>query len=158
MRTITDSMLTELIEQAGLSERKRVIYRLHEHEEPVQRMVNALVPGTYVTPHQHNNPPKVELLCALRGQVAVVHFAENGAILDVHRLEPAGPIRVVDIAPGQFHSMVPLEPAAVLEIVEGPYDPVTHKQFAPWAPMEGTPGTDSFLRALRRKIDAEMHK
>lgn len=152
MRTITATMIDDLIAQAAASARKRTIYRLHEHEEPVQRMVNALVPGTYVTPHQHAAPPKVELLSILRGQVAALHFTSDGQVEAVHILDENGPIKVVDIAPGEFHNMVALTPCAVLEIVKGPYDAATHKQFAPWAPAEGQPGTDDYLKMLEERI------
>ncbi len=148
MRIITDKMIDDLIIHAGQSERKRTIYRLHEHDEPVQRMINALVPGTYVTPHQHGNPPKVELLAIMRGRVAVFQFDVKGKVEAIHTLDAAGMNRVIDIAPGEYHCMVALEPCAVLEIVQGPYDPATHKQFAAWAPAEGKDGTVEYLKTL----------
>jgi cupin fold WbuC family metalloprotein len=148
MRTITSAQIDDLISQAAASDRKRTIFRLHEHHEPVQRMVNALVPGTYVTPHQHGDPPKVELLSILRGRVAVFHFEPDGQIRESHMLEAGGPVEVIDIAPGDIHSMIALEPAAVLEIVQGPYDPATHKQFAEFAPPEGDPAAVDYLAWL----------
>ncbi|MFW5691589.1 MAG: WbuC family cupin fold metalloprotein [Chloroflexota bacterium] len=152
MRTINQKQLDDLIAQAAQSQRKRTIYRLHEHDEPVQRMINAVVPGTYVTPHEHSQPPKVELLTVLRGQIAVLKFAPDGTVHAVHILAEDGPLHVVDIAPGEIHSMVALAPSAVLEIVQGPYDPVSHKQFAPFAPAEGQPGTEDYLSKLHQII------
>ena len=153
MRTITETMIDDLIKAAYESPRKRTIYRLHEHEEPVQRMINAVIPGTYVTPHQHGNPPKVELISILKGRVAVLEFTENGSISKVHFLEENGPTKIIDIAPGEYHSMVALEPSAVLEIVQGPFNPETHKQFAEWAPLEGQPNTKAYLHQLEEKIE-----
>ncbi|GAB4518379.1 MAG: WbuC family cupin fold metalloprotein [Anaerolineae bacterium] len=152
MRTITETLITELIEQAAQSPRKRTIYRLHEHEEPVQRMINALVPGTYITPHKHGQPPKVELLSIVRGRVAALHFTPEGHIAGVYLLDAAGELRIVDIPPGEYHCMVALTPCAVLEIVQGPYDAATHKQFADWAPHEGQPGTETYLQQLEAHI------
>jgi cupin fold WbuC family metalloprotein len=148
MRAITEAEIDDLIAQAAASTRKRVILRLHEHEEPVQRMVNAVMPGTYVTPHVHAQPPKVELLALLRGDVAVLHFNPDGSIQAVHRLQDDSPLRVVEIPPGDIHSMVALAPSAVLEVVQGPYDPQTHKQFMDFAPHEGDPGCDAYLDRL----------
>ncbi|MDX1994494.1 MAG: WbuC family cupin fold metalloprotein [bacterium] len=156
MRTITDAMITGFIEEAARSERKRTIYRLHEHEEPIQRMVNALVPGTYITPHQHGNPPKVELMCVLKGRVALLQFAPDGQVEEVHILDENGPVKIVDIAPGVFHNMVALTPCAVLEIIKGPYDAATHKQFAPFAPAEGDTASGDYLRQLEAHIAAIM--
>ncbi len=148
MRIITDELLDKLIEQARQSERKRVPYNLHKYHETVQRMVNALVPGSYVTPHKHQNPDKVELIAVLTGKVACFRFSETGEIEAMHILEADGPVRAVDIRPGIYHTCIALEPSAVLEIIQGPYQPETHKQFAPWAPLEGTPGTAAYLSRL----------
>lgn len=156
MRVITDDMVDVLIAEAAASPRKRTIYRLHEHEEPVQRMVNALVPGTYITPHQHARPPKVELMCILKGRVALLQFSPSGDVAEVHMLDERGPNRIVDIAPGTFHNMVALTPCAVLEVITGPYDPATHKQFAAFAPSEGAPEAGAYLASLEARIREEI--
>ena len=152
MRTITESMILDLIEQAKRSDRKRTIYRLHEHEEPVQRMVNAVIPKTYITPHKHGEPPKVELMSILVGKVAMLQFSDDGQVDEVHILDANGAVKIVDIAPNTYHSMVALEPSAVLEIIKGPYDPLTHKQFAEWAPLEGDSACASYLENLEAII------
>lgn len=156
MRTITETQIDQLFEQARQSPRRRTIYRLHEHEELLQRMVNVLLPGTYITPHKHENPPKVELMAALRGRVAVLCFEPGGAVKEVHVLDPAGPLRVVDIAAGEIHNMVALEPAAVLEIVQGPYEESTHKQFAGFAPREDDPAASAYLEELLARIQLHL--
>lgn len=152
MRTITRQMIRELIEEATQSERKRTIYRLHEHEEPVQRMVNALVPGTYVTPHKHENPDKVELMSILKGRVALIQFTDAGEVDEVHIIGEHEDKKIVDIPPRTYHNMVALELSAVLEIIQGPYDAATHKQFADFAPHEGDPACAAYLAALEARI------
>lgn len=156
MRTITRAKVAALIEEAGRSPRKRTIFRLHEHHEPVQRMVNAMVPGTYVTPHKHENPDKVELMAILSGKVAMLQFTAEGDVSEVHILDAQGPVRVADIPPRTYHSMVALEPAAVLEIIQGPYDAATHKQFADFAPREGEPEAAAYLAKLEARIRREV--
>jgi len=148
MQVITQELLDSLIEQARQSERKRVPYNLHEYHEVVQRMVNAILPGSYVTPHKHENPDKVELIAVLTGKVACFRFSDTGEVEAVHVLEVDGPVRAVDIRPGIYHTFIALEPSAVLEIIQGPYQAETHKKFAPWAPLEGTPGTADYLARL----------
>jgi cupin fold WbuC family metalloprotein len=152
MRTITSEQIEALINEAASSPRKRTIYRLHEHHEPVQRMVNALAPGTYVTPHKHENPDKVELMAILYGKVAMLQFTVTGEVEEIHILDAYGLTKVVDIPPRTYHSMVALEPAAVLEIIQGPYDPATHKQFADFAPTEGEEGAVAYLERLEAQI------
>jgi cupin fold WbuC family metalloprotein len=154
MRVITQELLHDLIERARQSERRRVNYNLHEPDEVVQRLVNAMVPGTYVTPHMHQNPDKVELMAVLIGKVACFRFSEAGAIQDVHIMQETGPVRAVDIRPGIYHSCIALAPSAVLEIIQGPYHPDTHKRFADWAPREGTPEAIDYLARLQALAEA----
>jgi cupin fold WbuC family metalloprotein len=155
MRIITEAQIDDLMQQAAASARLRTIFRLHEHAEPVQRMVNALIPGTYVTPHEHSHPPKTELIAILRGAVAVLTFDRAGAVESVVHLRAEGPRLAVDIAPGEIHSMLALEPAAVLEIVQGPYDAATHKQFASFAPLEDSVEAADYLQFLTTQAQTE---
>jgi cupin fold WbuC family metalloprotein len=153
MRTITQAEINALVEQAGLDPRKRVIYRLHEHHEPVQRMVNAIVPGSYIPPHKHENPDKVELFCILVGQAAILHFDDLGHIENVFFLDAQGPVKIVDIPPRTYHGIIALEPTALLEIIQGPYDAATHKQRAPWSPAEDSPKVPDYLIYLESIVD-----
>lgn len=148
LRSITQIEIDRLIYQAKNSPRKRQIFRLHEHHEPVQRMVNAMIPGTYIPPHKHENPDKVELFNILKGSVAVLQFSETGDIEVVIKLEASGLTKIVDIPPRTYHTLIPLEPSALLEIIQGPYDEATHKQFATWSPKEDDAKANDYLMYL----------
>lgn len=152
LRTITETNINQLMQLAQNSARKRTILRLHEHEEPVQRMINAMFPGTYITPHKHENPDKVELFSIIVGRLAVLQFAEDGAVENMAVLDAKGANRVVDVPPRTYHSLIPLEPCAALEIIQGPYDAATHKQFAPWAPAEDNPKAAAYLHQLTEMV------
>lgn len=152
MRVIDQAMLAELLRQAAESPRRRAIYRLHEHQEPVQRMINAIMPGSYVQPHKHENPDKVELFAVLQGQVACLQFTDTGALDMVVTLDASGPIRVVDIPPRVYHSIVALQPSALIEIIQGPYDAASHKQFADWAPPEHSPAAVAYLGQIEEQV------
>lgn len=55
-------------------------------------------------------------------------------------LAPDGERFGVDIAHGQFHSLVALEPGSVMfEAKAGPYRALTEAEFASWAPADGEP-------------------
>lgn len=153
IRTITQPMIDDLITQAAASPRKRTIYRLHEHEEPVQRMVNAMIPGTYTPPHKHENPDKVEMFTILVGRIALLHFDDTGSVQAVYLLDARGPLKIADIAPRTYHALVALEPSAVVEIIQGPYDARTHKQFAPFAPAEDSPEAADYLRWMEQETE-----
>lgn len=152
LRAINQDMINDLLRQAADSPRRRAIYRLHEHEEPVQRMINAIVPGSYVQPHKHENPDKVELFTILEGRVACLQFAPDGALELVVTLDASGPDRVVDIPPRTYHSLIALAPSALVEIIQGPYHAESHKQFAAWAPAEGHPEAAAYLRQLETQV------
>jgi cupin fold WbuC family metalloprotein len=156
IRTITQHLIEDLIAQAAASPRKRTIYRLHEHEEPVQRMVNAMIPGTYTPPHKHENPDKVEMFAILVGKIALLHFDDAGSVQAVYMLNANGPLKIADIAPRTYHALVALEPSAALEIIQGPYDVHTHKQFAPWSPAEGAPQASEYLRWMEQEVKKKI--
>ncbi len=152
LRAVNQDLLNELLRQAAEVPRRRAIFRLHEHEEAVQRMINAIVPGSYVQPHKHENPDKVELFAILEGRVACLQFASHGALELAVILDANGPDRVVDIPPRTYHSLIALKPSALVEIIQGPYDAASHKQFAPWAPAEGSPDAAAYLRQLELQV------
>ncbi len=153
MRLITQQLLDDLLRQAAHSERGRVPYRFHELDEPVQRMLNAIQPGSYITPHKHENPDKVELIAILTGKAAMFQFTPIGEIEEIHLLEPDGAVRGVDIPPRTYHNFVALTPCVVLEIIQGPFQAETHKKFAEWAPREGTPEAAAYLRQLEARLN-----
>lgn len=148
MRTFSQNDIDHLLMEAQASPRRRAIYRFHEHHEPVQRMINAILPGSYVQPHKHEDPDKVELFSILRGRLAVLRFNDLGSVTQVIFLDAAGPINVIDIPPRVYHCLIALEPSASLEIIQGPYEAATHKKPAPWAPDEANPKAGAYLMYL----------
>ena len=137
-----------MLDKAKQSERGRLNYNFHEPHEVVQRMVNAMMPGSYVTPHKHENPDKVEVICPLIGKLAAFQFDDLGNVLQAFIIDAKGDTRSVDIPPRTYHTFFALTPAAVLEIIQGPYDAATHKKFAPFAPFEGTEGCQQYMEKL----------
>lgn len=148
MRVITQTEIDDLIIKAQQSQRRRTILRLHEHEEPVQRMVNAVLPDSYVRPHKHQDPDKTELFNILKGRVACLRFDYIGEVTDVFILDAEGSGQIVDIPPRTFHTIIALQPSALLEIIQGPYVAATHKQFASWAPPEDSAKSADYLMYL----------
>ena len=62
MIKITQNLLDQIILQAKQSPRKRINYNLHTSDDAMlQRLLNALEPGTYIRPHKHETPPKHEV-------------------------------------------------------------------------------------------------
>jgi cupin fold WbuC family metalloprotein len=151
MKQLTEAQLTRLAGEAGASARLRKNLNLHQaYDDPIQRLCNAMEPDTYVRPHRHAEPGKWELFMVLRGALAVLTFGTDGAVVDRVELGEGRPARGVEIPPGTWHTLISLQSGTVaFEVKPGPYRPLQDKDFAPWAPAEGDPGTPSFLAWLR---------
>ena len=149
-----------LIERKALdakqSARRREIHRFHQDDaEPLHRMLNALQPGSYVRPHRHPDPPKAESLILLQGTLAHVVFSDEGLVKSEGSilLDAGRGVYGCDIRPGIWHTIFALAPdTVVFEVKPGPYSPATDKDFAAWAPPEGSPETTTFLAELEAKF------
>ena len=152
---VSDVLLDEVTQAAWDSPRKRHMLRFHEFSEPVQRMLNAVEPGTYVRPHRHVQPDKPEAFVVLRGAVLVVRFGDDGTPLEGLAVSEEGPVRAAEVPPRAWHCFLVLRAGTVLfEVTQGPYDAATNKQFAPWAPAEeDAEGAHAFIAELRRYFD-----
>ena len=130
-------------------------HNLHQsYDEPCQRLLNAMEPGSYVRPHRHLTPPKPECFLVVRGRFAAFIFADDGTI-ERGILFAAGDSTLgVDIPAGVWHAVVSLESGSVFfETKPGPYLPPSDKDFAPWAPAEGSVGAPAYLAALLRAVE-----
>jgi cupin fold WbuC family metalloprotein len=148
IKLITDPQLAALTQQAQAAPRRRANFNLHPRlDDPVQRFLNAMEPGTYVRPHRHTTPePKWELFVALSGAIAVLLLDDAGTVKERVTIAAAGPVRAIEVEPGAWHTVVALEPGTVLfEFKQGPYAALSDKDFAAWAPREGEPGSVEML-------------
>jgi cupin fold WbuC family metalloprotein len=153
LKLVTDDLLEALSNKAAASPRRRANENLHpELADPVQRFLNALEPGTYLRPHRHVAPAaKWELFVALRGSVAVLLFDDAGRVAARTEVNAQGPVRAVEVSPGEWHSLVALEPGTVVfEFKQGPYAATSDKDFVAWAPVEGAPGVARLVRAFEK--------
>ena len=141
MKLITAELLDQLTQRARELPRRRANLNLHDGAEaPVQRMLMALEPGTYVRPHRHPQANKWELLTALRGALTVLCFDEDGQVSERLEFTADGARIGMETPPGVMHMVLSQAPGSImLEVKEGPYDPATASEFAVWAPEEGTP-------------------
>ncbi|WP_010663183.1 WbuC family cupin fold metalloprotein [Marinilabilia salmonicolor] len=150
MKLIDQQLLDYLSGQADSLERKRKNLNFHFGDEDVlQRMLNAFEPGTYVRPHKHENPEKREVFILLRGRLMMLFFDNEGNVSHCQLLDHKAGKYAVEIAPGEWHMAISLERGTVVyEVKDGPYNPSNDKQFASWAPAEGTPDANVWLERL----------
>jgi cupin fold WbuC family metalloprotein len=147
MKLINQAMISGLTAQAQQSPRARTNLNLHaQYDDPVQRLLIAIEPGSYVRPHRHLEANKWELFLIVSGRIAAVFFDDEGRIQERILLSPQGPGHGFEIVAGQWHTVVALEPGTVFfEVKPGPFMPTSDKDFAIWAPAEGEVRCAEFL-------------
>lgn len=134
MHKTTYQLLDSVLNIAETSPRKRMNHNFHPTlDAKYQRMLNCLMPDTYLRPHRHNNPEKSESFIILKGKLLVLEFNDTGEIIDYIILEYGSKNYGVDILPNTWHSIIALTPCVVFEAKEGPYSQLNDKDFAPWA-------------------------
>lgn len=125
MKIIDSELLDGICKQAKENPRLRMNYNLHtELDEPVQRLLNALEPGTEIPIHRHRHSDETYLV--MRGSLFVILFDENKKLLNKVLLDPKEGTYGVSVPAGQWHSIEVLESDTVIfEIKEGPYMALT---------------------------------
>jgi cupin fold WbuC family metalloprotein len=107
-------------------------------------------PESYIRPHRHALDPKPECFIALQGRFVLLTFDDQGAILSATLLGPREQTWGVDLPPGIWHCVVCMERDSVLfETKPGPFDPLSKKDPAPWAPNEASSEAQDYLSLLK---------
>ena len=155
MLIINQELTGKITKEAKVSFRKRKNFNLHkESGDTLQRLLNAMEPGTYVHPHKHENPDKREVFLVLTGTLLVVEFDENGKITSHIILNQHLGNFGVEIAERTYHTIISLEKDSVaFEIKDGPYDPADDKYFAKWAPAENTPECKVYIETILSELN-----
>ncbi|WON76287.1 WbuC family cupin fold metalloprotein [Serratia sp. UGAL515B_01] len=134
MRLIDKDFINNLYKQAFLSERKRSHHLLHNsHDDKVQRILIALVKGSYVEPHCHKLPHQWEMFSVTEGRIKVCIYGKTGEIINEFFAGPEDRSGLVEFSPDEIHSVECVsDKALMLEIKEGPFDPNFAKSFPQW--------------------------
>ena len=151
MKLITEQLLDETTASAKVNPRLRMNYNFHEDlDDPVNRLLNAMEPGTYLRPHRHLNPDKDEVFLLLRGKAAVFIFDESGNVTETIILCPTEGVYGAEIKAGVWHGMLVLESGSVVyEVKKGPFAPLSPENLAPWSPAaEDKEASDLYIKRL----------
>jgi cupin fold WbuC family metalloprotein len=155
---LSNFLLDELTVQALHSPRRRQFRNLHgNYKDAVQRLFNAIDVDSYIRPHRHWQDPKTETLLGIRGSLTFVTFSDTGDLLEAVRFGQQGrgfnPSIGVEVPPGVWHTVIANEPGSIVfELKAGPFDPLTAKEWAGWAPAEESQQADAYLADLRRRL------
>lgn len=153
---IDAALVRAVCRNARANPRLREIHRFHADDEaPLQRMLNAIQPGSYVRPHRHLDPPKDEGFLILSGRCGVVTFDDAGAVVERLVLDRAAHSLGCDIPAGVWHSLVALATDTCLyEVKPGPYAAASDKDFPAWAPAADDAEAAAYLAGLERAFDS----
>lgn len=148
-KVVNGERLDRLTSRALGNPRRRANDNIHPRlEDPVQRLLNAIEPGSYIRPHRHTEPPKWELFILLQGSAAVLMFDASGQVRERVVLSSGSRDLAVEIPAGAWHTVAALETGTVvLEIKPGPYSPLKDKEFAAWAPEHDDGEMEAWLRS-----------
>lgn len=136
---ILDSNLNnELMESAIKSERLRYHLNLHgSYNEPVQRIIIALIRGTYIPPHYHVLTHQWECFNVISGDVSVLIFDRDGNVINKIVLGQQTGVYGIEFPPGTIHTLFcNSENSIIMELKEGPFNPDGAKIMLPWSPDE----------------------
>ena len=147
---LTEKLISETLEKAKNSSRKRATYCFHKPDDVLQRMLNVGFSETYVRPHKHENPEKLEIFIILKGKVGILFFDDEGNIKDKKIISKQNQVYLAEIPTKTWHSFIVISPdAAMYELILGKYDPETHKVYPNWAPEKSTEEAKEYLEELR---------
>lgn len=152
MTTVIDRQMIEtLVDGARNAPRRRLNRNFHpDNDYPAHRLLIAIEPDSYVTPHRHLSPRKDETLVVVRGALGVLVFDTQGNVERSVRLCAGGDAIGIDIPHGVFHSVVALASGTVFfEAKAGPFVPVAPEERAAWAPAEGDADVAAYLAGMR---------
>ena len=149
MKLFTNDLLDELAAKAAASPRGRTHLNLHASaNDPVQRFFVVVDRQSYVRPHRHLS--KTELALVVRGQFDVITFDDGGRVSARYLVGEGAQVFGFETPRATWHTLVArVDGSAFVEVKEGPYDPATASEFAPWAPAEGDATTVQFMQWLR---------
>lgn len=124
LQEINSQLIEDLLQQAKVSERLRVAYDLRTTpEDTSQRMLNALMPGTEVPIHQHEETSETNICIAGGLDVVFYDKGTDGGFVESSRvaLNPKAGAYGVQIPKGAWHTVEVFAPSCILEAKDGPY-------------------------------------
>lgn len=138
MKIFDSRDVDDLLTQAMTDPRRRKARALKPGDYTgVRPLLNAMLPGTYVQPHMHPLENADEYWFVLKGDIASFSFTDEGNVKNHAIVSSKNGFPLAYLPQGEYHTLVVVDqPAVILELTQGPYNPETYKIFAPWAPSE----------------------
>ena len=114
-RRIDQQLFAQVAAEAQQHPRLRLNHNFHREQDPVQRFLNVLQPGTYVRPHRHRRNGSgtgFECFLVLQGAIGLLLFNSEGQIQEQLHLSAKGPTHGIEIAEDSSTPWWPWRPTA----------------------------------------------
>lgn len=122
---IDDRLLDFLLKQAAENPRLRISFDLRNSgQDQSQRMLNALLPETFVSVHRHRTSSETVIL--LRGKLDEVLYDENGIECGRYELDCTKGNYGIQIPCGQWHTVIVHEPSVIMESKDGAFEALSN--------------------------------
>lgn len=127
MQIIDEALLNQISKEAAGNNRLRKNFNLHTSlDDKVQRLLNALEPGTILPVHRHQHTD--ETYFVVRGKLTVMIYDDNKLLIEEAELNPANGTYGISIPAGQWHTVDIKEKGTIIfEVKEGPYLPLNEE-------------------------------
>ncbi len=155
MMVITRELVEQVSADAVRNPRLRQNFNIHpSNESRCHRLLNAIEPGSYIRPHRHIDSEKDEAFILMSGRLGIVTFTDEGVVAETVLLSHADGNLAVDIPHGVYHTAFSLEPGTVFyETKAGPYRQLSEDEKGLWAPEDGDPQAQAYLKRLSSLFD-----
>ena len=155
------SLIKSLLMTDLFNERARAHHNFHDsYEAQCQILMNVISSDSFIRPHRHLRAKKKEYLFALEGSFALLEFNDNRDISEVsyfstekHSSRNSSTYGVC-VEPSVWHTVISLLPTSIiLEVKEGPFDPLSAKEFLVGTPEERSTDAQIYLAYLKSELD-----
>ena len=147
---LQESEIRMVTDKAIQSSRRRHAEILHRPGDELNRVINCICCPSYMRPHLHPGPEKIEEITVLQGTLSLLFFGDLGQVVGSKTLSVEGE-RFIRVPAFAWHTYVIGSKICITyETMKGRYDPLTWKQMAPWAPEENTEESDKYLASLKK--------
>lgn len=120
---IDNTLFNDLLLKATTSPRLRINFDLRDSaNDKSQRMLNALLPRTILPIHRH--PTTIETVILLRGCIDEIFYDDACCETARYHLDPLAGNFGLQVPAGQWHSLVAHEPSVLIEVKDGPWEPL----------------------------------
>lgn len=118
-------LLDSITQKAKENPRLRMNHNLHDSlDSKVQRLFNALEPGTVLPIHRHQNTDEIYIL--IRGKIEVIFYDDDKNVIDRFIMCQEEGNFGAHIPKGTWHTIEIMESGSVIfEVKEGPYQPIS---------------------------------